>query len=323
MRPQYLVLILILLAPHPSRSQEAAASGLKGPVHSVLTQDFGDENGGSDKPLGSAHETYDAQGYQSEIFRYKPDGSLWAHTIITRKGNQIFKSQTLGTGPSESFSVENIFDAKGRVIETDEYDGYGILKKKTTRKSEDRPHSSTTRWIETNGDGAEKTGEAIETTDPESGVTRQVFTMDGKLKSDWLIQRDGNGVAEKDKIIFPDGSYSARERRSDGSTVEDRYHAATQSHTYQESDAQGHPIEVIEKSDSSYLRCTYSFDQAGRPTGQINYDALGKIVDKTTTEYTDDSFGNWIEMKVFLWDTKSDTANQKIARTTRRFISYY
>ena len=323
MRPQYLALILILLAPHPSRSQEAAASGLKGPVHSVLTQDFGDENGGSDKPLGSLYAIYDEQGYQSEIFSYKPDGSLWAHTRITRKGNQIFKTQTIGAGPSESFSIENIFDAKGRFIETDEYDGYGILKNKAALKFEDRPNSSTTRRIETNGDGVEKIRETVETTDPENGVTHHVSKVDGELAHDWLIQRDGNGVAEKDKIIFPDGSYSARERRSDGSTVEDRYHAATQSHTYQESDAQGHPIEVIEKSDSSYLRCTYSFDRTGRPAGQINYDANGKIVDKTTNEYTDDSFGNWIEMKVFLWDTKSDTANPQIARTTRRFISYY
>jgi hypothetical protein len=316
-------LILILLAPNPSRSQEAAASGLKGPVHSVLTEDFGDENGGSDKPLGSLYVIYDEQGYQSEIFSYKPDGSLWAHTIITRKGNQIFRLQTIGTGPSESYSIENIFDEKGRVIETDEYDGYGIPKKKTTRKFEDRPHSSTTHWIETNGDGAAKTGEAIETTEPESGVTRQVSTVDGELKSDWVMQRDGSGVAQKDKIVFPDGSYSETERRSDGSTVEDRYQASTQSHTYQKSDAQGHGIEVILKSDSGYIRCTYSFGQKGRPTGQINYDAFGKIVDKTTTEYVDDSLENWIEMKVFLWDTKSDRVKQEIVRTTRRFISYY
>lgn len=76
MRPQYLALILILLAPHPSRSQETTASGLKGPVHSVLTEDFGDENGGSDKPLGSLYIIYDEQGHQSEILGYKPDGSL-------------------------------------------------------------------------------------------------------------------------------------------------------------------------------------------------------------------------------------------------------
>jgi hypothetical protein len=320
-----MALILMLLSPHPSWSQEAVASGLKGPVHSVLTEDFGDENGESDKTLGSVYEIYDAQGYQSEIFRYKPDGSLWLHTTITRKGNRIFRSQTIGTGPSESYSVENVFDEKGRLIETDEYDGYGIPKKKTTWKFEDRTHSSTTRWIETNGNGngTAKTGDVIETTDPESRITRQVSTVDGELKSDWVIQRDGSGVAQKDKIVFPDGSYSETEGRSDGSMVEDRYAASAKSHTYQKSDAQGHGIEVILKSDSGFIRCTYSFDQKGRPTGQINYDAVGKIVDKTTTEYVDDSLGNWIEMKVFLWDTKSGTANQKIVRTSRRFVSYY
>jgi hypothetical protein len=51
------------------------------------------------------------------------------------------------------------------------------------------------------------------------------------------------------------------------------------SHTYQKSDPQGHIIEVIQQSDSSYLRCTYSYDQIGRPTGQMNYDAVGKIAD--------------------------------------------
>jgi hypothetical protein len=63
LRPQYLALILILVAPGPSRSQEAAASDLKGPVHSVRTEDFGDENGGSDKPLGSLYEICDVQAY--------------------------------------------------------------------------------------------------------------------------------------------------------------------------------------------------------------------------------------------------------------------
>ncbi len=72
LRPHYLALILILVAPGPSRSQEAAASGLKGTVHSALTEDFGDENCGSDKPLGSLYEIYDAQGY---VIRHLSKGS--------------------------------------------------------------------------------------------------------------------------------------------------------------------------------------------------------------------------------------------------------
>jgi hypothetical protein len=154
-------LILIFFVQLPSWSQEAGAIGLKGPVYTVLTEDFRNEGGVSNKPSGCLFEIYDRRGYVLELFRYKPDGSLWVHTIITRNGNQIFRSQTIGTAPFESYSEENVFDAKGRAIKTDEYDGSGILKKKTTWRFEDRDHSSTTRWTETNGDGTENASEAI------------------------------------------------------------------------------------------------------------------------------------------------------------------
>ena len=97
----------------------------------------------------------------------------------------------------------------------------------------------------------------------------------------------------------------------------------TKSHTYQESDAQGHLIEMVEKSDSYYIRCTYSFDAEGRSTGQTNYDATGKILDKSTAEYRDDSHGNWIEKKSILWDTKTEPVQPKIVLTTLRTINYY
>jgi len=322
LRTEFLALILIPLAAAPSWSQEAAAIGLKGAVHTVLTADFHDEAGVSSQPSYSTYEIYDRAGYQLEIFRYKPDGSVWVHTIITRKRDQILRSQTIGTAPFESYSVENVFDTKGRAIETDEYDGNKILKKKTIWSFEDGSPTSATHWTETKGDGSEKTGEVIEATDPQTGVTRQVSTTDGELKSDWVIQRDG-GRVPRDKIIFPDGSYNTREQESDGSSVEDKGQASTNTHIYQKTDSQGHVIEVIQGSGANYIRCTYSYDESGRPTGQINYDASGKIVDKTTTEYIDDSFGNWIEQRIFLWDTKAELPTQKPVGTTFRTINYY
>ena len=318
MRPQYLALILILLVPQPSWSQEAAASGLKGPVYSVFAEDFGDDNGDVNKSRGSTYVMYDRQGYELEIFRYKPDGSPWVHTILTRNGDKVFRSQTIGSSPFENQTVENIFDAKGRNVETDVYNGDGVLTKKSAGEFlENRQDSSTHRWRETNADGTGNTGEDIESTDPKTGISRQVATMNGKAKSDWVIQKDGN------KIVFPDGSYSETERTPDGSTLEDRYQASTQSHTYQKSDVKNHIVEVIEKSDSSFIRCTYSFDESGRPSGQINYDRSGSIVDKTTTEYVEDSFGNWIEQTTFLWDTKSELPKPKITVRTFRMINYY
>jgi hypothetical protein len=147
--------------------------------------------------------------------------------------------------------------------------------------------------------------------------------MNAKSETDWLIQRNDKGKPEKDKIVMADGSYNERERRPDGTTVEDRYSATTKSHTYQKSDAHGHLIEVMQESDSGYIRCTYSFDEDGQPTGQINYDAFGKILDKSTVEYRDDAHGNWIEKKAVVWDTKSEPIKQRIVSISLRTINYY
>jgi hypothetical protein len=277
----------------------------------------------SNKPNGSSIEVYDRQGYQLELYRYKPDGSLWVHTVFSRNGAQIFKSQTTGTAPFESFSVQNVFNAEGNVIEEDTYNADGILVKKLTHEVVQKQTESTTyRSKESGVNGTEDTREIIESTKPETGITHQIVRKNGKVETDWIIQRDGNGDPQKDKIVYADGSYNERERRRDGTTVEDRYSASTKSHTYQKTDAQGHLIEVIEKTDSDYIRCTYSFDH-GRPTGQINYDASGKILDKTETAYRDDSFGNWTEKKSIVWDTKSEPMKPKIVGTSLRTISYY
>jgi hypothetical protein len=324
LRPNCLALILILLVPLPSWSQEATAVGLKGLVHTVLTEEFIDENGVSHQSRGSTIEVYDRRGYQLEVYRYKPDGSLWVHTIMSRNGEQIFKSQTTGTPPFENFSIQNVFDADGKVIETDTYNGDGILTQKSSNEFlEERTGSTTYRSREHHADGRENTREVIESTDSKTGITHQISTMNGEPETNWVIQRDGNGVPEKDKIVFADGSYNERQRRPDETTVEDRYSASTKSHTYQTSDARGHLTEVVQKSDSSYLRCTYSFDETDRPTGQVNYDASGKILDKSTTEYQDDSSGNWTEKKIIVWDTKSDPMKPKIVEISLRTINYY
>jgi YD repeat-containing protein len=324
LRPDCLALILILLVRLPSWSQEATAVGLKGRVHTVRTEDFSNENGESRESRGSTLEVYDRHGYQLEIYRYKPDGSLWVHTIFSRNGEKILKMQTTGAAPFENVSVQNVFDSDGSIIETDTYDADGVLTKKSLNEFlEKRTESNTYRSIEMAGADAVNTREVVESTDHKTGITHQIATMNGKPETDWVIQRDGDGVPEKDKIIYADGSYNERERRPDGTTVEDRYSASTKSHTYQTSDKRGNLTEVVQRSDSDYIRCTYSYDETGRPTGQTNYDVYGKILDKTTTEYQDDSSGNWTEKKGIVWDTTSEPMKQKMVVTSLRTINYY
>jgi len=297
---------------------------MKGRVHTVLTEEFSDENGLPRESRGSTFEVYDPHGYQLEIYRYKPDGSLWVHTIFSRNGEQILKMQTTGTAPFENVTVQNVFDADGNVIETDTYDADGVLTKKSTNEFlEKRTESNTYRSIESGVEGAVNTREVVESTDPKTGITHQIATMNGKPETDWVIQRGGDGVPEKDKIIYADGSYNERERRSDGTSVEDRYSASTKRHTYQTSDPRGNVTEVIQKADSDYVRWTYSFDETGRPTGQVNYDASWKILDKSTIEYQDDPSGNWTEKKIIVWDTPSEPMKAKIIVTSLRAMNYY
>jgi len=324
LRRNCLALILILLVRPPSWSQEATAVGLKGPVHTVLTEEFIDESGASQQSRGSTFEVYDRQGYQLESYRYKPDGSLWAHTIISRNGEQVFKSQTTGTAPFETFSEQNVFDADGKVIGTDTYNADGVLTKKSTNEFlEKRTESTTYRSTESNGDGTENTREVIESSDPKTGITHQIATRNGKSDTDWVIERDGKGAPAKDKIVYADGSFNERERQSDGTTVDHGYSTSTKSHTYQTNDERGHLTELIQESDSGYIRCTYSFDKTGRPTGQINYDANGKMLSKSTIEYRNDVSGNWTEEKIIIWDPMSEPMKQETVVTSLRTIIYY
>jgi hypothetical protein len=317
------ILFLKLLAGVPAWAQEVLAIGLKGPVHTVLTEEFSSQSGARGEPSGTVLEIYDRQGYQLEVYRYEADGSPWEHTVFERNGPLISRMQVTGTTPFENRTTQNLFDAGGHLIETNTYDGNGVLVSKSKSELVQRDsNSETLRRSESNADGTESTAEISETTDPKTGITHQVETRSGKTHTDWVIQRNADGT-EKDKIVYADGSYNERERKADGTTVEDRYSALAKSHTYQKSDIQGQLVEVIEKSDSQYIRCTYSFDKEGRSTGQINYDAAGNILDKSTAEYRDDSLRNWVEKKTIVWETKTEPMQPKIVETTLRTINYY
>ena len=307
----------------PGWAQETVVLGFKGHVHTVYTESSKSEDGLHWESMDSSLDVYDPTGYQVEFFRYNPDGSLVAHTVYTRNGPQVLRIQATGATPSESSSTQNVFDAKGLVVETDTYDGNGVLVSKSKNELvQKRGNTTMYHRREIAADGSEKVAEVTETTDPETGMTHQIQTTDGKLDTDWVIQRNPDGT-EKDKIVYGNGAYNEREIRADGTTVEDRYSDGIKTHTYQKTDAQGHLIEVIQQSESYYIRCTYSFDKEGRPTGQINYDESGKILDKSTIEYHDDSYGNWVEKKSIAWNTATEPMQAKIVEISLRTINYY
>ena len=246
------------------------------------------------------------------------------HTTYVRDMGKILEVRIIGSEPFKNITERNFYDAAGRVVETDTYNEDGeVIKRLRAQFMVDRPDLIIGITRETGADGQENVRYVEEKTHLKTGTTRQIATMNGKPETDWTIQRMQSGQTSKDKILEGDGSYSERELLPDGTTREDGYSAKTDSHTHQKMDPQGHVVELPQGSDSSYVRCTYSFDKTGRPTGQINYDKSGTILSKSSIEYVDDGVENWIERKLLLWDTKLDPPQARVANVTLRVIVYY
>ena len=210
-------------AQHPAN--EAAIVGLRGPVHSVLTETFDYRGSLQATPTGSTLVIYDSEGYLLEEYRCEPDGSLHSHTKFTHKGWQVYRTEAASAVASENRTFVRSFNSDGLVIETETYDGSGSVISKTKNEFLSKSGGATVSTSqEANGDGAVSTTETIDkNTDSATGLSRQTTTKDGKPYSDWLIQRDTNGKPVADMLRFVDGSFNAREVRPDGTTVEHKY----------------------------------------------------------------------------------------------------
>jgi hypothetical protein len=96
-------------ALQPAKSSESTLIGLRGPVHTVLTESFD----GLGHPEGSRLTVYEPDGYELEEYRYEPGGSLHSHTKYTRKGWQVFKTETTSTVPAENRVFVQSFNSGG------------------------------------------------------------------------------------------------------------------------------------------------------------------------------------------------------------------
>lgn len=324
------VLALILASEIPLQAQDTVMAGLKGKIQTVLTEEFTSDDGISREPSGSTLDVYDSAGYLLQSLLYKSDGSLWAHTVYDRNGPRIFRVDVMGVpdndgtriAPFEPHSEHMEYDAKGRNIQTDRYDPDGVLVSKSTNSFiQDQP-DSTVMYQTEKRQGVESTFVTTEATDPQTGIEHQVTTKNGQVCSDWVLQWNPDGTG-KDKIVYANGSYTEREKRPDGTTVQNSYDVPTRTHSYIAVDAHGQIVEAINRSDADYFRGTYSFDEAGRPIGEIDYDAAGNVVKKSTTEYRNDSWANWVEKESIEWNTKTEPMQPKSVTFSLRTINYY
>ncbi len=320
-----LLCLQFCLGQQPAKNSEAAMAGLRDPVHTVLTENFYYRDNPQGVPTGSTLVTYDPEGYTLEEYRYEPDGSLYSHIKYTRKGWQVYRTETTSVVASENRTFVQSFNSDGLVSGAETYDSSGSLISKTKSDFSSRKDGRTVSTSEeAHGDGAVSTTETIdESTDPATGLSRQTTSKDGKPYSDWLIQRDTNGKPVADALRFVDGSFNEREVKPDGTTIEHKYWAPTKTQTYQTTDAHNRVLEVVNDSPGDYTKTTFRYDEAGRQTEIANYDRSGKLLRKGITEYQEDVNGNWIEQKESNWDVTLGSKPPKLGSVNRRTITYY
>jgi hypothetical protein len=111
---------------------EAATSGLRGPVQSVLTEIFIYRDNGEKTPVMSERSIYDHTGHETELYEYDSRGALRSHTVYTRDGTHLVKTET--TNPSSKQKSVQRFDSHGAATESDTYDINGVL---TAKSSDD------------------------------------------------------------------------------------------------------------------------------------------------------------------------------------------
>jgi YD repeat-containing protein len=306
-------------AQQPAKNSEAFQIGLRGSVHTVLTESFDNR----EHPEVSTLTVYDRDGYELEEYRYEPDRSLHSHTKYTRKGWQVFKTETTSSVPAENRTFVQSFNSQGLVTGTETYDGNGALISRTRNDFGQRSGGATLSTSQdVKPDGTVSSVETVDESRP-VGLSRQSATKDGKPYYDSLVQRDANGNPTADALRFADGSFNEREVKPDGTTVEHKYWAPTKTHTYQTTDANNRVLEVIEESAAYYTRTTFRYDGAGRQTEIANYDRSGKLLHKGSTEYQEDGNGNWIEQREYNWDATMRNKPPKLGSVNRRTITYY
>ena len=313
------------LAQRSANNSEASRVGLHGPVHTVLTESFDYADNSQGNPTGSSLVIHDPEGYLLEEYRYDPDGALHLHTTYTRKGWQIFKTETTSAIASESRTVVQSFNSDGDVTLVQTFDGSGSLINTTKNDFPSKNGGPTVSKTQgSNGAGAASRIETIdERADPKTGLSHQTTTKDGKPYIAGLVQRDSSGKPVAEVLRFADGSFNEREVKPDGATVVHKYWAPTKTHAYQTTDSHNRVVEAIDESPEVYIKTTFRYDDAGRQTEVADYDRSGNLLRKATREYQDDANGNWIEQKESVWDRTLGNKPPKLGLVTRRTITYY
>ena len=325
MKRLFLLLFFALLCPSILLCQEPCKTSdgmpLRGSVHTVLTTYYLPDG---TQPRESTLEIYDIHCYKLEEYRYEGDGRLHSHREYTRDGRRGRKTVTTSVDPEENQTEIYTLNDLGEEIAI--YDGSGVLisrNKTDFPKKADDAEVWTVENVHPDGTVATEKTETFATTNPTTGVTHQTATIGGAPHSDRLIQRDSKGNFVAYAMSYADGSYSKREAKPDGTTVQEDFNAPTKTRTYLTTDVKGNSLEIVREQPGTRTRITYRYDKSGRQIEEADYETSGKLILKNISEYDEDTNGNWIEKRGSKWDSTMGPKSPQRGEVIRRVISYY
>ena len=143
------LLPLFCFGTQPVPGSDAAWSGLCGPVHIVFTEIFTYNDNGERSSGPSERAIYDRTGYETELYKFDSRGVLRLHTVYTRNGKHLVKTET--TSPVSKQKSVQIFNSAGAVTETDNYDSTGTLIAKIANRASDETEKWSTSTTESAG----------------------------------------------------------------------------------------------------------------------------------------------------------------------------
>jgi len=242
---------LFCFGAQPVPGSDAALSGLCGPVHTVFTEISIYNDNGQRSTGPSKRATYDRTGYETELYQFDSRGALRQHTVYTRNGKHLVKTETTSP-PSPQKSVQ-IFNSAGAVTETDTYDGTGMLISKTVNHASDRKHRR-----------------SLSTTKSADG---SISTLE--------IFRDGSF---KEHTVKPDGTTFIHFH-----SVSVDWRQVTDSHSrsldYIEEPSTGKYLRISSQYEKDGReRETNTYDRSGKPLGQTTFQYPREDVNGNWTE---------------------------------------
>src|SRR5262249_38016150 len=148
----------------------------------------------------------------------------------------------------------NFYDTEGRLLQTATWDETGKLAKMYTVENSRASGEAATHSEETRADGHQDIREVTERTDAKTRITRQTSSLNGQVENDWTIERNPDGEALRDTMVYANGSPNPRDKTADGWTIEDRYDPTAKTHFYLKwKTKDGLITDSIQESESQYL----------------------------------------------------------------------